>query len=68
MLSYDHIVPVCNSCIKCAGSPGIIHDCTPDYHPVSRGRMSPQVPDLTNEPNFASQATLDIDVLSFFLT
>ena len=27
-------VPVFNSCTKCPGSPGIIHDRTPDDHPV----------------------------------
>ena len=32
-------VPICNSCTKCLGSPGIVYDRTPDCHPVPSTRM-----------------------------
>ena len=28
-------VPAFNSCTKCVGSPDILHDQTPDCHPIS---------------------------------
>ena len=30
-----YTVPTFNSCIKCVGSPGIIYDYMPDFHPIS---------------------------------
>ena len=30
---YGCTGPTCNSCTKCVGSPGIIHDCSPDCNP-----------------------------------
>ena len=50
-------VPAFNSCTKCMGSLGIIHDLTPDCHPVFWGWMRQQVPDLKTEGSFDSQAT-----------
>ena len=32
-----------NSCTKCVGSPGIIHDRTPDCHPISWAYISLQL-------------------------
>ena len=32
---HIYIVPTFNSCTKCVGSPGILHDRTPDWHPSS---------------------------------
>ena len=46
--------------------PGIIHDCTPDYHIVSLAWMRPQVPDLKIDSYFSSQATRVIHVLGLF--
>ena len=31
----DTTVPIFNSCTKCLGSPGIIHNRTPDCHSIS---------------------------------
>ena len=44
-------VPTFNSCNKCVGSPGIIHDCSPDYHPVSYAWVHG---DLTTERIYVS--------------
>ena len=32
---YIYTVPTCNYCTKYVGSQGILHDRTPDCHPVS---------------------------------
>ena len=45
------------------GSLGVIHDRTSDCHLVSWAWMPPQVPDLTTERGFDSQATWVVDVL-----
>ena len=54
-------VPTFNSCTKCVGSPGMIHDRTPDcYHELPKhGCMD----DLTIERSFVMEATWVIDVL-----
>ena len=57
---------VFNSCTKCVGSPGIIHDRTSDCHLVFWAWMRPQVPDLTTERSFDSQGTWVIVVLGLF--
>ena len=60
-------MPAFNSCTKFDGSPGIIFDRTPIFHPVSWAWMLPQVPDHTTECSFDSQATWVIDFLGLFL-
>ena len=52
-----------NSCTKCLGSSGIIHDCTPNCHPVFWAWMRPHVPDLAS---FDSNATWVIDVFGLY--
>ena len=47
-LGISLTVPTFNSCTKCVGSPGIIHDRTPDYHPVSWAWMNGWPHDRTN--------------------
>ena len=37
---YLSTVMTLNSCTKCVGSTGRIHDCTPDCHPVSRAWLT----------------------------
>ena len=54
-----------NSCTKCVGSPGIIHDYTPDCQPVSGARMHDGLHNTT-ERSFDSHATWSIDVLVLF--
>ena len=66
MLIGAHTVPAFNSCTKCWDSPCIIHNRTPDCHPVSQVWMRPQVPNLTSESSFDSQATCVIGVLGLF--
>ena len=48
-----------NSCTKPVGSLVIMHDRTPDCHPISWA----VIPDFTTDCNFDSQATWVIDVL-----
>ena len=62
-LLSEHTVSSFNFCTKHKDSPGIIHDRTPDYHPVVWAWMRPKVPDLTTERSFDLQATLVIGVL-----
>ena len=66
--SFDLLatVPAFNSCTECRGRPSIIHSRTPDCHPVSWEWMRPEVPYLTIERSFDSQATWFIDVLGSF--
>ena len=47
-------VPTFNFCTKFMGIPGIIHDRTPNWHPVSGA--SRHIDDLRTERSFASQA------------
>ena len=55
-------VPTFNSCTKCLGIPGIIHDRTPGCHQFpERGCVD----DLANEWSFCLQATWPIDVLAY---
>ena len=56
-------VPTFNSCTKCVGSAGKIHDHTPDCQPVSWVGMHD---DLATERRFDSQATWVIDMLGLF--
>ena len=56
-------VPTFNSCTKCVGSPGIIHDRMPQLSPGS-----PCMDDLTTERSIDSQATRVIDVFAYSLT
>ena len=56
-------MPTFNSCTKCVGSPGKIHDHMPDCHPVSWAWIY-EWP--TTERNFDSQATWVIDVVIVF--
>ena len=48
------------------GSPGKIHNRTPDCHPVYWAWIRPQVSDLTTESSFDSQASWVIDVLCLY--
>ena len=52
-----------NFCTKCLGIPGIMHDCTPNCHPVFWAWMRPHVPDFAS---FDSNATWVIDVFGLF--
>ena len=54
-------VPTFNSCTKCSGSPGILHDRTPDCHTFSRYGC---IDDIITERSFDSQTTWTI-VLGF---
>ena len=49
------------------GSPGVIHDRTIDWQPVSWAWVQPQVSDLTNERSFDSQAAWVIGVLGLYV-
>ena len=57
-------VPTSNSCTKCMGSPGMIHDRTPDCHPKfpEHGCMD----DFTTESSVGVQATWVIIVVTFY--
>ena len=57
-------VPTFDSCTECLGSPCLIHDRTPDCHPVT---WAWYMDDLTTERSFALQPTRIIDVLGLFL-
>ena len=56
-------VPTFNSCTKCVGSPGILHNRTPDWHPVSWVWIHgwPQ-----NWSSFDSQTSCVINVFGLF--
>ena len=56
-------VPASNPCTKFVGSPGMIHDRTPDCHPVSWAWMQPHSPELTTERSVDSSSTWVTDVL-----
>ena len=40
MKTSEGTVPTFNSCTKCAGSPGIIHDRTPDCNPLKTSQLN----------------------------
>ena len=56
-------MPTFNSCTKYVGSPDMVHDRTPDCHPVFGHGC---IDDLTTERSFDSQATWVIDELFLF--
>ena len=53
-------VPAFNSCTKCAGCPGIIHNCTPDRQFRGHGCMC----DVTTERSFFSHK-LSVSLMCF---
>ena len=60
---FDIFTVQCRHLTKCVG---ILHDRMPNCEPVSWTWMRPQVPGLTTERSFVSQATWVIDVLGLF--
>ena len=65
--AQEPTVPTFNSYTNCVGSPGRIHDRTPDPPPPPHFRWHGRIYDVTTYHSFDSQATRFIDVFRLFL-